>query len=349
VVEVILYKHCVISDINYMTSEWRRTTQKLTIRYSVVFLGFLSLFSIILYFWVNSSLGDSYVEQVSGQVENIDRTESSVQKSNAARVGADVAIQRFRTILLAVDGIAAVLVPFASYALTRRTLRPLIESQEQQKQFIADASHELRTPLAVLSGELELALRKNHSYKNYERVIANAKFEVDHMTRLTTALLLLAQLDEVENKLPKSSIINTLDLLTTIQQQLSSEAEVKTITLTVQCPGDALLVANEAFVMIAISNIIDNAIKYSKNRSEVIINVSAAPQGRTMITVKNYGVGIPTDKQLHLFDRFYRAENSRNSEGFGLGLAISQKIITLHGGKITYTSDSEETIFYVLI
>jgi two-component system sensor histidine kinase CiaH len=335
-----------------MPNIWKKTALRLTVSYSLVFLGFLALFSVILYFWVNSSLGDGYIEEVSGQVGQagqIDTVDSPAQKSDAARIAANIAIQHFRDILLTVDVIAIMVVPFGSYILTRRTLRPLIASQEQQKQFIANASHELRTPLAVLSGEFELALRKTQSAKDYKKTIVNSKLEIDHMTRLTKELLLLSQLDEVNTMFTDKTIISMSELMVTIKRQLSPIAKQQAITIKIRCPETITVIGNAALLKIAISNIVDNAIKYSDTGSEVTIIVKTTTQGHTTMAIKNRGDVIPISRQEHIFDRFYRAENSRSSEGFGLGLAISQKILTMHGGRITFTSTDDETVFDIFL
>jgi signal transduction histidine kinase len=270
-----------------MPNVWKKTTLKLTIRYSLIFFVFLALFSSILYFWVNSSLGDGYIEQVSGQVGQVDQVgqidtaDSLLQKSNAAHIAADIAIQHFRTILLTVDAIAILLVPFGSYILTKRTLRPLISSQEQQKQFIANASHELRTPLAVLGGEFELALRKTQSAKDYKKMINSSKLEIDHMTHLTKDLLLIAQLDEVNTKFPERTVVNMSELIATIERQLSLKAKKRSILLKIACSNATVTVGNESLLTIAISNIVDNAIKYSNANSNVDVTVTALAQRHT--------------------------------------------------------------------
>ena len=335
-----------------MPNIWKKTTLRLTINYSLMFLGILALFSIILYFWVNGSLGSGYIEEVSGQVGQvgqIDTVDSSTQKSDAARIAASIAIQRFQNILLTVDVIAIIVVPFGAYMLTRRTLRPLIASQDQQKQFIANASHELRTPLAVLGAEFELALRKTQSAEDYKKMIITSKLEIDHMTRLTKDLLLLAQLDEVNGIITDKTTILIGHLIATIRKKLLIIAQDRSITITISCPDTIKVYANASLLTVAISNIVNNAVKYADANSEVRITVTPSTQGRTSIVVMNQGKTIPFSKQGHVFDRFYRAENSRSSGGFGLGLAISQKILRLHGGKITFSSSSRETIFYIIL
>lgn len=335
-----------------MPNIWKQTALKLTMSYSLVFISFLTLFSGILYVLVYSSLGNGYVEEVSGQVGqvgHVDATDSPAQKNDAARIAANIAIQHFRDILLTVDVIAIVAVPFGSYVLTRRTLRPLIASQEQQKQFIANASHELRTPLAVLGGEFELALRKTQSAGDYKKVIVTSKLEIDHMTRLTKDLLLLAQLDEVHTVVPDKVDIFVDELLFTVKRKLSAVAKKQLITIKIDCPSTITVSGNASLLTIAITNVVDNAIKYSRTNSEVCIVVTAPTHEHVSISIKNHGKNIPLNKQDHLFDRFYRVETSRSSEGFGLGLAICQKIVNLHGGKINFTSNNSETTFNINI
>jgi two-component system sensor histidine kinase CiaH len=335
-----------------MPDIWKKTALKLTVSYTLIFLSFLALFSVILYFWVDSSLGNGYVKEVSDQVSQVghmDTVDSPAQKSDAAQIAANIAIQHFRDILLTVDAIAIIVVPFGSYVLTKRTLRPLIASQEQQKQFIANASHELRTPLAVLGGEFELALKKTQSIKDYKKMIVSSKLEIDQMTRLTKELLLLTQLDEFNRTLTEKTTVNLSELVSTIERQLSPIAKKQSIMIKIYCPETIAVAGNVSLLTIAIGNIVDNAIKYSYDNSEVTITVTSLTQGHISILIKNHGKSIPASKQRYLFHRFYRAESSRSGDGFGLGLAISQKILILHGGKVSFTSNDNATIFSVII
>jgi signal transduction histidine kinase len=177
----------------------------------------------------------------------------------------------------------------------------------------------------------------------------SSKLEIDHMTRLTKELLLLAQLDEVNTMFTDKTIISMSELMVTIKRQLSPIAKQQAITIKIRCPETITVIGNAALLTIAISNIVDNAIKYSDTGSEVTIIVKTTTQGHTTMAIKNRGDVIPISRQEHIFDRFYRAENSRSSEGFGLGLAISQKILTMHGGRITFTSTDDETVFDIFL
>ena len=328
---------------------WRRATLRLTVNYSLIFLTILALFSGGIYFWVNRSFSDGFVDQVRGQVEQTDKTELSVQQRDTVRTAADIAVHNFRNILLVFDLVAVICVPFGAYYLTRRTLRPVIASQEKQQQFIANASHELRTPLAVINGELELALRKAHSVSEYKKALQHSKHEVEHMTNLTKELLLLAQLDEMRDKAPEMAAINLYELLEDVRESLTINAQKKSVALRMVCPKDVVVIGNSTLINITFSNLIHNAIKYSPADSRVDVVVEKLAKNHAQIVIRNQGAPIDQAHQSQLFDRFYQIKNDRHGEGFGLGLAIVKEIITLHHGKIRLNSSNQGTIFSVTL
>lgn len=328
---------------------WKQTTLRLTLTYSLIFLTFLAIFSGGLYYWVNRSFSDGFTEQVRGQVEQNSTTELSVQQSDAASTAAEIAVHNFRDILIVFDIVAFICVPFISYLLTRRLLIPLKVSQDKQQQFIANASHELRTPLAVIGGELELALRKTHSISEYKKTLTDSKQEVDHMTQLTTELLLLAQLDEMHDKSPETTMINLHELIQTVNKSMATLSQQKSVHIDITCPEDLVISGNSRLIDVALSNVIRNAIKYSPNGKSVAITVRKLPKNHANIAVHNLGSTIDSMHQSQLFDRFYQIKNDRGGDGFGLGLAIVKEIITLHKGKISLTSSDQGTTFNITI
>ncbi len=328
---------------------WKQTTLRLTLTYSLIFLTFLAIFSGGLYFWVNRSFSDGFTTQVRDQVEQNSTTELSTQQSDTANTAAEIAVNNFRDILIMFDAVAFICVPFISYFLTRRLLIPLKVSQDKQQQFIANASHELRTPLAVIGGELELALRKTHSISDYKKTLTNSKQEVDHMTQLTTELLLLAQLDEMHDKSPETTTINLHELIWTVNKSMAILSQKKSVRIDMTCPKDIVITANSKLIDVAISNVIRNAIKYSPNGKSIEVTVHRLPRNHAKIAVHNLGEKIDSVHQSQLFDRFYQIKNDHGSDGFGLGLAIVKEIVTLHKGKISLTSSDEGTTFTIII
>ncbi len=327
---------------------WNQTTRKLTLTYSLVFLSVLALLSGGMYIWINRSFSNNFVEQVRGQVEQNDKTELSVQQINTADAAAEIAVNKFRDTLLVFDVLAFICVPFAAYFLTRRTLRPLKLSQDKQQQFIANASHELRTPLAVISGELELALRKTRTIREYKSTLTHSKQEVDHMNQLTTELLLLAQLDEMHNKAPETTIINLSELIQEMAKSIPL-LQKKSTNIHITCPENIFLIANSKLINIALSNVLLNAIKYSPGGASIDITVRRLAKNHAHIAINNQGSSIDIMHRSQLFDRFYQIKNDHSSEGFGLGLAIVKEIITLHKGKISLVSSNQGTTFNITL
>lgn len=227
---------------------------------------------------------------------------------------------------------------FLSYYLARRTLTPIEEAHEAQSQFTADASHELRTPIAAMQSETEVTLMDPELTLAKATVQLKSNLEeLNKLTILTEGLLRLARLEN--NELYQEVV----DLDSVVQQALDRTlplAEKKHILLTssgvegLQVRGDALSLA-EAMIII-----LDNAIKYSPQKTEITI-ARSQDQRSVTVAIKDQGVGIKATEQQHIFDRFYRADTARSKQqttGYGLGLAIAKNIVDAHGGRIAVSS-----------
>jgi signal transduction histidine kinase len=224
-----------------------------------------------------------------------------------------------------------------SYALARRTLRPIEESLESQSRFTADASHELRTPLAAMQTEIEVALRDKTITKDQTIQLLKSNLEeVEKLKALSDGLLKLAS--ENGDTFIREPL-SALDIIEEASQRNAKAASSKKITIKqnikdVQFDGDRQS-------MIELVNIfIDNAIKYSHPGSEVRLTASRKDKD-LLISIADHGQGIKASDLPHIFDRFYRSDPSRNknqAEGYGLGLAIAKKIVDLHEGKIEVRS-----------
>ncbi len=315
---------------------WRRATIHLTIKYTLLFLGFLWLFSAGLYVSVHESLGQNFVEQVQSQVEQSSGLESPEKREQAAKVAADVAIDRFRNIIIGVNGVAVFVVPFGAYLITRRTLRPLIESQERQKQFVANASHELRTPLAILNGELELALRRSRNVEYYQNTLAASKAEVERMIQLANQLLILNQVDS--QKASQRLTLEKIDLVDTLRQvceRYRSSAASRGIYLSLDIGADAAIInGNGRLVETALNNVVQNAVKYSPDGSPVNVMLRKRQDRSLHVVVENMSNTMTEQEAKKIFERFYQSRLASSHDGFGLGLAIARSILDLHKGDI---------------
>ncbi|MGV9001895.1 MAG: sensor histidine kinase [Candidatus Saccharimonadaceae bacterium] len=228
-----------------------------------------------------------------------------------------------------------------SYILARRTLRPIAEAHEAQSRFTSDASHELRTPLAAMKTELEVNLRdpKLEIGEARELLVSNLE-EVNKLIQLSEMLLRLSRLEHEKLE------VDTVDLPVILDEILKRYPNDKK-RFDVTTRKKATTLANEPAVSELMGILIDNAIKYSPEKSPIFIRVFEK-RGQVGFEIKNSGKPIPEEKLPKLFDRFYRADTSRTSgskKGYGLGLSIAKKIIDVHHGELTVSSDDDATTF----
>lgn len=227
---------------------------------------------------------------------------------------------------------------FASYFFARWTLRPLEEAIEEQNRFTADASHELRTPLAAMRSEIEVTLRdKNFNISNSKKLLSSNLEEIEKLETLSGALLKLAKLDET-NKLDFVTL-NLDEIVAESYEKVESLAKKKNIIIDAKLEKAKILGDKSALVELFVI-LFDNAIKYSPGKSKIKIKLVSDGK-RHEVSIKDRGVGIKSSELPHIFDRFYRADQSRNkekAEGYGLGLSIAKRITDLHGGKISVNS-----------
>ena len=325
-------------------NELKKTTLKLTFVYSLVFFGFIWAFSAGIYLWTNNALGKGYVNHITELVQQTTPKPNRKLSDSTATLAADVALDRLRNIILTVNGVALVLIPTLAYQLSKRSLRPLVKSQLEQQQFISNASHELRTPLAIMSGELELARRPGRSKEEYRETIESTSQEVARMTSLVRELLLISRVDSTD-KLEHTESLNLNNLIHEAIQSHQSKASHKSVTVVFTESKQPLNVTGQhELLIIALGNLIDNAIKFSPKKDTIVIEAKQIAN-EVKVSVKNHGPEIPQEKIDHLFERFYQTERSHSAQGYGLGLAITSQIVRLHKGSLNVVSNKKQTVF----
>jgi signal transduction histidine kinase len=224
-----------------------------------------------------------------------------------------------------------------SYMLARRTLEPIEQSLEAQKRFTSDASHELRTPLTAMQAEIEVAMRdpKLTKAQAVELLRSNLE-EVAKLRALSEGLLSLARNSD---KPVINTPISSAAALNEALQRLDKASEAKDIKIKNTAKDMTLRAEHHSLVELLVI-LIDNAIKYSPEKSKV--EISGNVQNKTgRISIKDHGIGIKAVDLPHIFNRFYRADTSRsktNAEGYGLGLAIAKKIAASLNGSIEVKS-----------
>jgi two-component system OmpR family sensor kinase len=211
---------------------------------------------------------------------------------------------------------------------------------ERQKQFTSDASHELRTPLAVMRGDMEIALRRERSPEEYQRVLGSNLEEIIRLTRLIEDLLMLARADSGRVEL-RCEPVDLNKLCRQMADYITPLAQQRDQVLTYESPNDEIIVnADLQRIKQLLLNLLDNAIKYTPAGGHVTLMVKAE-HDQAVIAVADTGRGISAEDLPHIFERFFRRSgktSDRSAAGFGLGLSIVKWIVESHGGLIETTS-----------
>ncbi len=201
------------------------------------------------------------------------------------------------------------------------------KSMKNQKQFTADASHEMRTPLTAIRGILEVLVRKTRDPDQYEKGIKKAIIEVDRMHLLMEQLLQLARLSA--GVVPVKQVpVFLYKMLTELEYKWKRKLNEQNISLHLNVPKNAQVHSDNVLLELIIENLVSNAIKYGRLNGNIYISWQ---EKNNTLGITDDGIGISSGQLPHLFERFYRTDNSRNSRvpGNGLGLSIVKKISDL--------------------
>jgi two-component system heavy metal sensor histidine kinase CusS len=213
-------------------------------------------------------------------------------------------------------------------------LMRLEDSFTRLSQFSADLAHELRTPIGNMLGEAQVALTRDRSPKQYREVIESAAAECERLSAIIDNLLFLARADAAEQQVNRSVFSGraALEKIVGFYQALAEDRHI-----AISCSGDADAFADAILFNRAISNLVDNALRFTADGGEIRISIQASGGG-TEISVRDSGSGISPEHLPHVFDRFYRGDKSRSSAGTGLGLSLVKSIVDLHGGLVSIES-----------
>ncbi|MCX7781849.1 MAG: HAMP domain-containing histidine kinase [Negativicutes bacterium] len=211
------------------------------------------------------------------------------------------------------------------------------QNETLRRHMLADVAHELRTPLAILRGNLESL--QDGVIEPKPEVFASLHDETVRMTRLVADLQDLALAEAGELRLCLAPV-NLAEVFAKIESKLSAEADARNIRLSVGHPAGLIVKADKERLEQVLYNLLVNAFKYTPGGGEVCLTAIAA-NGGACITVSDTGTGIPPEDLPHVFNRFYRADKSRNREtgGAGLGLAIVKSFVEAQGGSVGVESE----------
>jgi signal transduction histidine kinase len=214
---------------------------------------------------------------------------------------------------------------------------------ELQRNFISNASHELRTPLTSILGEAEVIQQAPRTTEDYVKSIGIMYHEALKLEEVTSSLLRLSQIS-YEGKKQKIEPLQLDELLMSIKINFDKRMPGNQVKIMVQPaeenPDIYTFMCSAIWMELALTNIIQNSIKYSDNR-EVLVTLSFN-QHDFFINISDYGIGIPEKDLEHIYEPFFRASNTSNYTGYGIGLPLAARIIRLHGGKMKVNSRPNE-------
>ncbi len=234
-----------------------------------------------------------------------------------------------------------VIIFLISLWLSGLAVKPVKKAWEQQKQFVADASHELKTPLTVILANNNIMMSHPQSRVTDERQwLESTEEEAQHMKQLIDQMLFLAKSDAGNTQVQLSEV-NLSEIVEGSALNFEPVAFEREVLIDTDIRPDILMQGNQLQLNQLAHILIDNAVKYAEDNSTVTIALHKHGDG-TEFTVNNKGSVISKEEMEHIFDRFYRAEKSRTTKGYGLGLAIAQRIVEDMNGKITVQSNQTD-------
>ena len=244
-------------------------------------------------------------------------------------------------ILLIIILLSLFFVRYVAYKMANKAMQPVIQSFEQQKQFIANASHELRTPLSIIiSGLTVLKTDDENNLSNFSAdTIDDIHDESLKMKKLIDNLLLSAR-NNNNNLIVHNTNFNLSDIINKIYTKFSLLANDKQITIELINQPNLYITADATHIEQILAILVDNAIKYSENNSIISIIV-AKDKHHINIAIKDNGPGISIEDLPHIFKPFYRANNTRTYYGNGLGLSIA-KILAQKNNSDIFVQNNDE-------
>lgn len=252
-------------------------------------------------------------------------------------------------VFISIGSASLILLLLISIYLTNKSIKPIKETFEKQKQFIADASHELKTPLAIIKTNTSLILsNKNATVESQGKWLNYINNQIARMTELLDEMLSLAKLD-TNKELQEFKEFNLSKLLNNILLTFEAVIFENKIELESNILENICLKGDKESIKKVVIILLDNAIKYTNKSGKINVDLQKE-KNKIKLKIKNTGEGIEKEELERIFERFYRVDTSRAREtgGYGLGLSIAKSIIDSHNGKIYAESNiGKDTTFII--
>ncbi|MGG7164969.1 sensor histidine kinase [Clostridium ihumii] len=250
---------------------------------------------------------------------------------------------------LLIGSISLIALFVISVYLTNKTIAPIKETFEKQKEFIANASHELKTPLTIIKTNTSLILSNpQDTVENQSKWINYINAQADRMSTLINEMLSLAKLDIAENKLTLTPI-NISKIMNNMILMFDAVLYENEIDLESNIQNDVLINGDQESIKKLFSIIMDNAVKHTNPGGKITVSMFIE-KSKVRIIIKNTGEGIAPEHLEKIFERFYRVDSSRDRKtgGYGLGLSIATSIVKQHKGKIYAESEINKSTSFII-
>ena len=236
--------------------------------------------------------------------------------------------------------LALIMVGVGGWILVRKSIAPVEAAMDNMRRFMADAAHELKTPVAVLRANAEVALLKERDNAGYRVVLRTVEAEAVRLGSIVDGLLLLARADAGERKVERHRFFLD-DITLAAVAGAHAMAEQRDVRLDVNGFEEAAIVGDSTLIREMILVLLDNALKFTPAGGRVEVSVLGGD--RPELIVEDSGIGIAPEHLPHVFERFYRADSSRDrSGGAGLGLSIAKWIAEDHNAVLSLRSNPQE-------
>lgn len=219
-----------------------------------------------------------------------------------------------------------------------RMLNRLEKSMKSMREVTDNLAHDLRTPLNRLRNRLELTQLKNPSTVDYQKAQQEAIEDVDNLICTFNSLLNIAQ-TESGVKRTELEAFDVSELMNGLGELYEVVAEEENITFDYHVEENLMAQGNQQLLAQAMTNLLDNAVKYTPDNGHIELRVKAA-KDNLVITVSDTGLGIPEDQREHVFKRFVRLDNARSTVGNGLGLSLVKAVMDTHDAEITLSDNN---------
>jgi two-component system, OmpR family, sensor histidine kinase CiaH len=244
------------------------------------------------------------------------------------------------------EGVAFLALILAGAVFVYRSIRKQIELSALQQNFMMAITHELKTPIATTRLSIETVLRRKLDEVQQQKLLLSALSETNRLNILTNNILLASQMEE-KNFQREHEEVNLADVVETVVSDYKNRYPGRRIEASAD--KDLYIEGDELLIQIALSNLIDNALKYAPKESPVYIDLME-DNDTTQIKVSDEGTGVPDEEKQKIFEKFYRSgnENTRKAKGTGLGLYLTRKIITDHNGDIFVMNNTPRGSIFVI-